>query len=106
MSFRGHAARMKIVLVLAVLTLAPVTSVRAATNSSPGVVWAWGANNGVVNGGPIRPIVMDTLNGVNAATGGNNFAIFLQGDGTVWGWGFNRDGELGDGGKTDRSTPV
>jgi alpha-tubulin suppressor-like RCC1 family protein len=30
----------------------------------------------------------------------------LRSDGTVWAWGQNNDGQLGDGTKTNRATPV
>ena len=33
-------------------------------------------------------------------------SLALKSDGTVWAWGQNNDGELGDGTKTNRSTPV
>jgi inhibitor of cysteine peptidase len=33
-------------------------------------------------------------------------SLALKGDGTVWVWGYNWSGQLGDGTTTDRSTPV
>jgi alpha-tubulin suppressor-like RCC1 family protein len=39
-------------------------------------------------------------------TAGGYTALTLDGDGAVFGWGYNRQGELGDGTLTDRSTPV
>jgi alpha-tubulin suppressor-like RCC1 family protein len=30
----------------------------------------------------------------------------LKSDGTVWTWGYNVDGKLGDGTNTDRATPL
>jgi alpha-tubulin suppressor-like RCC1 family protein len=33
-------------------------------------------------------------------------ALAVRSDGTVWAWGLNEDGELGDGTTTDRNTPV
>jgi len=32
--------------------------------------------------------------------------LALKGDGTVWAWGWNGDGQLGDGTTTDASTAV
>lgn len=47
-----------------------------------------------------------TLRGVKAiaASGGTSFALLS--DGTVWGWGENRAGGLGDGTLTNRAAPV
>ncbi|WP_275423317.1 S8 family serine peptidase [Geomonas subterranea] len=36
----------------------------------------------------------------------SNSVIALKSDGTVWGWGYNGDGELGDGTWVNRSSPV
>lgn len=38
--------------------------------------------------------------------GGCGFSLVLKGDGTVWGWGTNNRGQLGDLTTTDRLTPV
>ena len=46
------------------------------------------------------------LVGVRNAAGGNKHSLALKDDGTVWAWGFNRAGQLGDGTTTDSSTPV
>lgn len=37
---------------------------------------------------------------------GNNFTMALREDGTVWAWGLNSSGQLGDGTKVTRSYPV
>ena len=37
---------------------------------------------------------------------GADHSMALKSDGTVWTWGQNNDGQLGDGTKTNRSTPV
>src|SRR5437763_1373365 len=41
-----------------------------------------------------------------AVAAGGFHSVALKGDGTVWGWGYNGSGELGDGTTTDRATPV
>jgi alpha-tubulin suppressor-like RCC1 family protein len=33
-------------------------------------------------------------------------SLALKTDGTLWGWGFNFDGELGDGTSNSKSTPT
>jgi alpha-tubulin suppressor-like RCC1 family protein len=38
--------------------------------------------------------------------GGTVHALAVRSDGTVWSWGLNEHGELGDGTTTDRNTPV
>jgi hypothetical protein len=38
--------------------------------------------------------------------GGYEYSLALRNDGTVWAWGDNYEGQLGDGTSTDRSTPV
>jgi alpha-tubulin suppressor-like RCC1 family protein len=41
-----------------------------------------------------------------AVAGGNNHSIALAPDGTVWAWGTNANGQLGDGTTTQRTLPV
>jgi len=46
------------------------------------------------------------LNGVIRIAAAGNFTMSLKGDGTVWAWGLNWHGGLGDGTTTNRSIPV
>ena len=77
-----------------------------------GTVWAWGSNvNGQAAGiSPIAtsPVQVSGLLGVLmiAAPSDGNHNLALRSDGTVWAWGSNSKGQLGDGTTTDRSTPV
>ncbi len=41
-----------------------------------------------------------------AVSAGGLYSLALRGDGTVWAWGANNSGELGDGITTQRLTPV
>ena len=43
---------------------------------------------------------------VSAIAAGDEHSMALKSDGTVWTWGWNHDGQLGDGTTTRRSTPV
>jgi 6-phosphogluconolactonase (cycloisomerase 2 family)/alpha-tubulin suppressor-like RCC1 family protein/fibronectin type 3 domain-containing protein len=75
-------------------------------------VWAWGYNTtGQLGDGttidhstPVQ--VLSGLSGVAAVTAGYQYSIALKNDGTVWGWGYNSYGQLGDGTFTTRTTPV
>ncbi|WP_368667433.1 RCC1 domain-containing protein, partial [Corallococcus sp. AB030] len=77
-----------------------------------GTVWAWGRNEyGQLGDGTttdrLRPVQVPGLTGVTAlATGSSNHTLALKQDGTLWGWGDNGFGALGDGTTTDRLTPV
>ncbi len=77
-----------------------------------GTVWAWGSNYfmqiGDGLGGAYRkvPVAVSGLTGVVAVAAGIGHSLALRADGTVWAWGANYDGELGDGTLTNRPTPV
>jgi hypothetical protein len=46
------------------------------------------------------------LSGVTAVAGGGSHTVALKADGTVWAWGYNNAGQLGDTTTTDRLAPV
>ncbi|MFO7790287.1 MAG: hypothetical protein R6V32_06925, partial [Bacteroidales bacterium] len=48
----------------------------------------------------------DSLTGVIAVAAGDNHSLALRNDGTVWTWGNNNDGQLGNGTTTDSPFPV
>ena len=77
-----------------------------------GSLWAWGSNGfgrtglGRTTGntatpGQVRP---DTTWGNVSA--GDLHTVAVKTDGTLWAWGFNMNGELGDGTRSNRSSPV
>jgi alpha-tubulin suppressor-like RCC1 family protein len=77
-----------------------------------GVVDAWGDNtegqlgNGTTLNISLVPVRVLGLTGVIAVSAGDKHSLALKSDGTVWAWGDNSRGQLGDGSVTDRATPV
>ena len=78
-------------------------------------LWAWGGNDyGQLGDGTITARLSPVKIGDNFNTvvcGGWNtpqgpYVLGLKNDGTVWAWGQNAYGRLGDGGTTDRLAPV
>ena len=43
---------------------------------------------------------------VVAIAGGRDHSLAVRADGTVWAWGWNKYGQVGDGTKTNKLTPV
>lgn len=75
-----------------------------------GTVWDWGGNmfsqlgngkKGIVNSSaiPVRVIKANNngLENVAAVSAGYSFSLALLKNGTLWGWGFNANGQLGNG---------
>ena len=52
------------------------------------------------------PVQVPNLTGVKAISAGMTHSLALLSDGTVCAWGSNKQGQIGDGTTTDRSTPV
>jgi len=84
---------------------------------SDGAVWAWGINlHGMLGDGtlterhvPVQvhgPSDVGYLSTITAIMGGEQHNFALKSDGTVWAWGWNGFGQLGDGTYTDSYTPV
>jgi len=78
---------------------------------SDGTVWAWGTNtygqlgNGT-NTDRWTPVQVSGLPGnIIAVAAGQNHSLALDANGNVWVWGYNVDGELGDGTNNNRNTP-
>ena len=76
---------------------------------SSGKVWSWGANgsgqlgrdDGLYEDENAAALVPG-LSNIVAVAGGSGHAIALRSDGTVWAWGGNDYGDLGDGSGTER----
>lgn len=85
---------------------------------SDGTVWQWGYEfqRGELDDATIynasnynrTPVKVPGLSGgkITAIAAGAYHALALKDNGTVWAWGYNGKGQLGDGTTTDRSTPV
>jgi alpha-tubulin suppressor-like RCC1 family protein len=52
------------------------------------------------------PVQVSGLSGVTAIAAGDHHNLALRSEGTVWAWGDNFTGQLGNGSTTDSSTPV
>jgi alpha-tubulin suppressor-like RCC1 family protein len=85
--------------------------------TSAGTVWTWGIGlfghlgNGTNNLVQIVPVPVVTglnvpLSSVIAIASGLEHSAALKADGTVWTWGQNTDGELGNGTNTDSNVAV
>ncbi len=86
----------------------------SAAVQDDGTVWMWGTNEeGVLANGKsgykepyaLSPVKVEGLTGVKRIAV-NSSVIALKGDGTVWGWGMNKNGELCDGTTEKRLHPV
>ena len=77
-----------------------------------GTVWAWGNNdfgqigNGTTVNRVLTPAQVAGLTGVAAIAAGGRHTVAVKNDGTVWAWGNNDSGQLGDGTTVNRLTPV
>jgi alpha-tubulin suppressor-like RCC1 family protein len=83
--------------------------------TSDGTVWAWGTNNNgqlgdgttIDRSAPVRVNGLTNVpGGVKAVAAGLQYSVALKNDGTVWAWGTNDVGQLGDGTTTNRTAPV
>ncbi len=81
---------------------------------SNGQLMGWGRNDeGQLGDGtttrrltPVRVGTSINFTGVKTLTGGRDHAVAVKTDGSVWAWGSNDYGQVGDGTNTDKLTPV
>jgi len=82
-------------------------SKHAVTVRSDGTVWQWGAIGALVYSVPQRVVELPPGITQVAAGGGDSFAVVSAPQGSsVWAWGSNKEGRLGDNTTVDRLTPV
>ena len=102
--------------------LSDIVAVAAGSNhsvalKSDGSLWAWGHNgNGQLGDGtttsrtlPVQvtaPSNSGYLSDIVAVGAGSNHSMALKSDGSLWAWGYNNYGQLGDGTTSQRNTPV
>ena len=77
-----------------------------------GTLWAWGSNNqGELGIGSTAsqinsPTQVGTSNSWQTFVGNYNHVLAIKADGTLWAWGENSFGQLGDGTNISKRTPV
>ncbi len=79
-----------------------------------GTVWAWGVPYPGKDAGYIGTGIKDTgsnmlrinMTNVTEVSAGLDYCLALKDDGTVWAWGYNYFGQLGDGTYANSSIPV
>jgi alpha-tubulin suppressor-like RCC1 family protein len=87
-------------------------TVHSLALKNDGTVWAWGRNaEGQLGVGTFdffytTPVQVSNLSDVQAIAAGDRYSLALKNDGTVWAWGSNDEGQLGDGTSTSSNTPV
>ena len=64
-----------------------------------GTVWVWEDDQST-------PVAVAGLTDMVAVARGYHHSLALKADGTVWAWGWNTKGQLGDGTTTSRDTPI
>jgi len=83
----------------------------AISNNS--ILWSWGRNNSgqlgdgttISRSSPVQNIAGSSIKW-NLVSCGGHHALAIKLDGTLWAWGRNDHGQLGDGTTIDRSSPV
>ena len=78
-----------------------------------GSIWSWGANNyGQFGNGTtsynssVAPVEASQLADVKSVSARGNHTVALKVDGTVWAWGYNEYGQVGDGTTNWTITPA
>ncbi|MGO9063305.1 MAG: hypothetical protein ACLQIH_01045 [Myxococcaceae bacterium] len=79
--------------------------------AADGTLWAWGDSTsgklgiGVVVGGSPQKTPAEVGSGYASVAAGDYSTYAVKTDGSLWAWGYNGNGELGDGTTTGQSSP-
>ena len=85
--------------------IALLSSIPLAAEPTSGEVWTWGANS-CIELKSNTPVQVSGLDGVVKIAASNEHVVVLKSDGTVWAWGRNLSGQLGNGTNIDSNVPV
>ncbi|MGA9761553.1 MAG: hypothetical protein WBQ14_03940 [Gaiellaceae bacterium] len=110
----GHhtSAPLRIVVSSVVATQISAGGFQTCALRSDGTVECWGSDSSgqLGNGNPLTnsstPVIVSGLTNVTQIAAGKYHTCALRNDGTVWCWGENVYGQLGNSSTTDSSTPV
>ena len=75
-------------------------------------LWVWGSQangqlgNNVTSGNVLNPTQISNDPNWAFVSAGELYSLAIKKDGTLWAWGRNADGQLGDGTTTQRNSPV
>ena len=91
----------------------PVKLLMGILKSQPGTLWAWGRSNvGQLGDGtivskssPIQIGALTTWSKIYSSKPGSH-SLAIKTDGTLWAWGYNAQGQLGDGTIVSKSSPI
>jgi alpha-tubulin suppressor-like RCC1 family protein len=87
-------------------------TLHTAAVKTDGTIWAWGDNrigqlgDGTANNRRSSPVQVGALTNWSRVSAGRESTFSIKTDGTLWSWGVNNRGQLGQNNVIDRSSPV
>lgn len=89
------------------------TAAMCAAIKTDGTLWSWGLNTNGQLGLNISylyrrssPVQVGVLTNWSQVSAGSQFCVALRTDGTLWSWGYNSNGQLGQNNVAKRSSPT